>query len=135
MAMNGADVLILVNTGTPAAPVMEIVGSQRDATFDETTAEIDVSSKDSRSMRVLPGRYGSTVSLEALYVPTDAAYLVLKNAMRDGDFVTIRRQEEDADLEEADAIVTSLSEAAPDQDGCTVSISLRIDGDWSEVGS
>jgi len=29
MAMNGSDVLILVNTGTAAVPVYEAVGSQR----------------------------------------------------------------------------------------------------------
>ena len=57
MSMNGTDVLLLVNTGTPTVPVYEAVGSQRDVTFDEATEEIDVSSKDSRAKRVLPGRY------------------------------------------------------------------------------
>lgn len=135
MAMNGADILVLVNTGTELVPVYEVVGSQRDVTFDETTEEIDVSSKDGREKRVLPGRYGATLSLDALYVPDDAAYLALRAAMRDGTFVQVRRQEQEADLEEADAIITSLSENGPDQADATISIGLTIDGAWSEVGS
>ncbi len=66
MAENGSSVLLLVNTGTPSVPVYEAVGSQRDVSFEETTEEIDVSSKDGRAMRVLPGRYGSSLSLESL---------------------------------------------------------------------
>lgn len=84
MAMNGTDILLLVNTGTPGSPVYEVVGSQRDVTFEETTDEIDVSSKDGRAKRVLPGRYSASISLDALYVPTGAAYQALKDAMRNG---------------------------------------------------
>ncbi len=122
MAMNGTDVLLYVDG--------VVVGSQRDVTFEESTEEIDVSSKDGRAKRVLAGRYSSTVSLEALYVPTDTAYMSLKDAMRNGDFVTIVRLEDSVALESAEAIVTSLSEAAPDQGEATVSVSLTIDGDW-----
>jgi len=120
--MNGTDILLYVDG--------VVVGSQRDVTFEESTEEIDVSSKDGRAKRVLAGRYSSTVSLEALYVPTDTAYQSLKDAMRNGDFVTIVRLEDSVALESAEAIVTSLSEAAPDQGEATVSVSLTIDGDW-----
>ncbi len=134
--MNGADVLLLVNTGTDEAPVYEAVGSQRGATFEENTAEIDVSSKTGgRAMRVVAGRYDATVTLDGLYVPDDNAYQALKAAERAGTLIKIRRQEEDADLEEASALITQISEAAPDQDAATISISLRISGAWAEVGS
>lgn len=135
MAQNGTDVLLLANTGTPSVPVYEVVGSQRDATFDEATAEIDVSSKDSRAMRVLPGRYSANVSLDALYVPTDAAYQALQSAMRDGALILIAKQDDGVVTETANALVTALSEADPDQAEATVSISLTIDGFWTEVGS
>ena len=62
MGMNGTDILLYVNTGTPAVPAYTVVGSQRDVTFEESTDEIDVSSKDSRAKRVLPGRYSASVS-------------------------------------------------------------------------
>lgn len=129
--MNGADVLLLVNLGTDGDPDWSVVGSQRDVTFDESTEEIDVSSKDSRARRVTPGRYGSTISLDALYVPDDSAYLELKDAMRNGDMIMVQRQELGAALEYADAVITGLSEGMPDQAEATVSIDLTIDGMWS----
>jgi predicted secreted protein len=135
MAMNGADVLLYVNTGTDLAPNYEVIGSQRDFTLNETTAEIDVSSKDQREMRVLPGRYDSTITLGALYVPTDNAYLTLLSAMRNGTAITVRISEEGADVEEADAIVTALNRAGPDQDATTISVTLRIDGAWTTLGT
>jgi len=135
MAMNGSDVLLLVNIGTPSVPVYQAVGSQRDVTFEEATEEIDVSSKDSRAKRVLPGRYSATISLDALYVPTRDDYDALKNAMRDGELVLVARQEEGATTETANALVTSMSEAFPDQGEATISVSLTIDGEWTEVGS
>ena len=135
MALNGSDVLLLVNTGTPSVPVYEAVGSQRDVTFEESTEEIDVSSKDSRAKRVLPGRYSSSLSLDALYVPSDAAYQALKSAMRDGELILVAREEEGVTLETADALITSMSEAMPDQGESTISISLTIDGVWTTVGS
>jgi predicted secreted protein len=120
--MNGTDVLIWVDGN--------MVGSQRDVTFKEATAEIDVSSKDQREMRVLPGRYDSSLSLEALYVPTNTAYLALQGAMRAATFVEVVVLEDNVVTESADAIVTELSRVAPDQAAATVSISLRIDGAW-----
>jgi len=122
--MNGADVLVLVEG--------DLVGSQRDVTFEESTESIDMSSKDNRARRVDPGRYSATMSLDALYVPDDVAYLRLKSAMRDGDKVQLMRQEEGVILESAMAVITSLSEAGPDQDACTVSSSFDIDGEWTE---
>lgn len=81
-------------------------------------------------MRVLPGRYGSTISLDALYVPDDTAYLALLAAMRNGTTVEVWREEQGVYEESADAIVTSLSHNGPDQGEATVSISLRVDGEW-----
>ena len=123
MAMNGTDIMVWVEGNA--------VGSQRDVTIDETTDEIDVSNKnDGRAMRVLPGRYGSTLSLDALYVPTDQAYQDLQTAMRSGTFVEVVVIEEGVVLESADAIVTSLSKAGPDQGEATVAAGLRVDGSW-----
>ena len=135
MAMNGTDVLLLVNTGTELVPSYEAVGSQRDVSFEETTEEIDVSSKDSRAKRVLPGRYGATISLDALYVPTDSAYGKLKNAMRNGTLIMVAKEVDDVTIETASALITSMSEADPDQAESTISISLTLDGEWTVVGS
>jgi len=135
MSMNGSDVLLLVNTGTPTVPVYEAVGSQRDVTFDEATEEIDVSSKDSRAKRVLPGRYSSTLSLDALYVWTDDGYHALRDAMRDGELILVAREDDGTTIETADALITALSESFPDQGEGAISISMTIDGFWTELES
>jgi len=135
MAMNGTDVLLLANTGTAAVPVYEAVGSQRDVNFDESTAEIDVSSKESRGSPVLPGRYKATLSLDALYVPDGDAYLALRTAMRAGALILVARQEDEVTTETADALITSLSESFPDQGESVISIAMSIDDMWDEVGS
>ena len=133
--MNGADVLLLVNLGTEDSPTWAIVGSQRDVTFDESTEEIDVSSKDGRARRVIPGRYGATVSLDGLYVPDCLAYAALRDAMRLGNLIQIQRQESEAALEYAYALITGLSQGMPDQGEATISADLTIDGEWSEYWS
>lgn len=133
--MNGADILVLLNIGTPAAPSYEVLGSQRNVTFVENTANRDASSKDSRAQRVEPGRYSSTVSLEALYVPTEDGYQALVDAMRDGTKLLIRRQEDEVNIEESDCVVNSISGAGPDQETATVAVELTVDGDWTELTS
>lgn len=127
MAMNGTDILIYVEGVA--------VGCQRDMSFDETTEVIDASCKDQRERRVLAGRYSATVTCDALYVPSDTAYLSLQSAMRDGTLVTVVRYESDVAIEQAEAVVASLSHAGPDQDVATVSITLEIDDEWLEVGT
>lgn len=135
MAMNGTDLLLLCNVGTPGTPVYLEVGSQRDATLDEATATIDVSCKDSRAQRVLPGRYSGTVSMDALFVPTDLAYQALRNANRNGDMIRIAREEYGVAIETVDAKIDTISESFPDQGEAVISISLTIDDFWTPVGS
>ena len=122
--MNGTDILILVEGN--------LLGSQRDVTIEETTESIDMSSKDGRARRVIPGRYASTLSLDEVYVPDDTAYLALQTAMRDGNLIQLMVQEEGVIIESAMAVITSMSKAGPDQDAATVSIAFDIDGEWTE---
>lgn len=135
MALNGMDILLYVNTGTLLSPVWEAAAGQRGASFEESTDEIDASSKDSRSKRVLAGRYGATISMDGLYLPSESAYQALQAAMRNGDAILVRRQEEGVDVEQASAIITALSMDAPDNDVATCSVSLTIDGDWTVLGT
>ncbi len=133
--MNGADILLLANTGTDQSPTWTAVGSQRGVTFEETNEEIDMSSKDSRNYRVIAGRYSAKLSLEALYVPNDAAFLALQAALRDGELIKVRREESGVETEEAPALITSMSTEGPDQDAAVISIELTLDDGWTAVGS
>jgi len=129
MAINGADVVLYVEIdGT-----MTSVGSQSNVNFDETTDVIDVSSKDSRAREILPGRYSASVSLDGFFIPSSSHYEALRDAMRNGTEIAIRRYYSGTAVEEADAIVSSLSSAFPDQGGATVAISLEVNGSWSAV--
>ena len=133
--MNGSDILLLVNTGTEETPAYEAVGSQRDSSFEEASEEIDMSSKDSRAKRVIAGRYSSSITLDALYVPNNDAYEALREANRNGELILVARQEEEVVIETARALITSISSNFPDQSEATISISLTIDGEWTAVGS
>jgi TP901-1 family phage major tail protein len=135
MAMNGTDILLLVNTGTDESPTYEAVASQRDTTVEEASETIDYSSKDGRAQRVGAGRYSSTISLDALYVPTDAGYQALRDANRAGTLIMVAKQVNDVVTETALAKIDSISEAFPDQAEATISISLTLDGEWIEAGS
>ena len=115
MAMNGTDVLLLANTGTPTVPVYTVVGCQRDATIEETSDTIDVSCKDSRAQRVLSGRFSGTISGDALYVPDDEAYQALKAANRSGALILVAKEVQEVVVETVNAKVDSLSESFPDQ--------------------
>ncbi len=123
MAMNGTDILVYIGA--------DLVGSQRGVTFKESNEEIDFSSKDSRAFEGAAGRYKATCSLEALYVPTDTAYQALKDAMRLGTFVTLVRNESGADVEEASAFITGMSEEGPDQGEATISVDMTVTGEWT----
>ena len=133
--LNGTDVLVLVNTGTEQSPTWTPVASQRDVTFDETNAVIDFSSKDARARRVAPGRYSSTISLDALYVPDHASYAALSNAMRDGTMVQLMRSESGSNVESVPAMVSNISSSFPDQGEATIAATFDIDGTWTPVGS
>ena len=135
MGLNGTDVLLLVNTGTPSVPVYTAAGSQRDVSFDESNSEIDLSSKDSRAFQGDYGRYKATLTLDQLYVPDDAGYLALKAACRNGTKILVAKQVEEVTTETANAIVTSVGERDPDQAPSTISVGLTIDGVWTEEES
>lgn len=133
--LNGTDVLLLVNTGTDDTPTYTAVGSQRGVTFDQSTDEIDVSSKNSRAFRVIGGRTKYTLSLDALYVPNATCYQALRLASDNGDLIKVRREEDSVATYQAEALITSMSEEFPDQGASTIAIEMTIDNGWTELGT
>ncbi|MFH0902332.1 MAG: phage tail tube protein [Pseudomonadota bacterium] len=133
--LNGADVLLLVNTGTVGLPAYTEVGSQRDATRDRTADSIDYSSKGDVHEVVDYGRLKSSFTLDSLYVPDDTAYQALETAYNNRELILVQVERSGVAIEEADAKIDSLSEKFPDQKECTVSVKLTISGGWTTVGS
>ncbi len=128
--VNGTDILVQVESPADSGNYLTI-GSQRGATYGEQTASVDMSSKENRKKFVNPGRYSSTVSLEALYIPTASGLSMLKNAMRNGTYVRLRRKELGATLETAQCVCTGLSQTAPDQEASVISAEFELNGGWS----
>lgn len=129
--INGSTILLQINVGTPGSPTYETLGSQSNVTFEETTEEIDVSSKDSRNFKGLPGAYKATFTAEAFFVPSETRYAKLKDAMRTGATLKVQRQYAGSPVESADCIITSLSEGFPREGAATVSISGTVVGAWA----
>jgi hypothetical protein len=55
--------------------------------------------------------------------------------MRNGELILVAKQVDDVVTETCNALVTGLSENEPDQAEAVVSISLTVDGFWTEVGT
>ncbi len=129
--MNGTNLQVYAETAVAGTYVL--VGSQRSVTINETSGVVDESNKASRDFVGTPGRYSATVDCEALYVPADAAYVLLKAAMRDGTAIRLEFTEDGGtgQTENIDAICTAISIVAPDQAECIVSASFQCTGAWS----
>jgi len=124
--MNGTDVLLWVSDG--GAPA--VIGSQRGASFKRTSGTIDYSCKNDFHWLGDYGRLESELSAEALYIPDEAGYVLLRDAYENRTYVTVTRAEYGVFIESALAIVTELSDEAPDQEAATVSATLKITGGW-----
>ena len=127
--MNGSDILVQVEVPSGSSNFVTI-GSQRGVTFAEQTNPIDMSSKEDRRGFFNPGRYTSTISFEYMYIASSSGYQALKDAMRNGEYVRLQRLERGDAIEIASCVVTSLSEAAPDQDAVIVSADFQLNGGW-----
>lgn len=125
--MNGSDLLVLVNMGTDADPDFQVIGCQRDSTFEEVSDTIDNSCKSSRAQRVDFGRYSGTISLDFLFVSNRADFILLRDANRNGEKVLIAAQSEDVIIRRALCKIDTMSSTFPDQAESVVSISLSID--------
>lgn len=128
--MDGSLILVLVET---AANTFTPVAQQTGLSWESTRNLIEMTSKDSDHTKWAYGKKDDTVSLEAAYVPDDTAYLALKTAMKNGTSVVLRRSEDGENVEEAEALVSSISADAPDGDKATVSIEFQLNEEWQTV--
>lgn len=126
--MNGSDILVLLDFGTAETPDYQVIGCQRDSTFEETSDSIDESCKDSRAQRVDPGRFSASISLDYLFVRGRADQVALKNANRNGEKITLARSESGVITQRAIAKIDSVSEVFADQGESVVSLACTLDG-------
>lgn len=129
--MNGSDVIIKVNTGTPTVPVWTVVGKQSGLKISEKVGVIDGSGKEDGERVVEGGRYEATLTLDALYVPTDAAYTALRTAFRSAALTKVQTIVSGTAKEHADALISGMDGDFPDQGSATISVTLEVSGAWT----
>lgn len=125
MAINGSNILLLVDG--------QAVAEQRSYSQEKSRDMIETTVKADDAKTYEYGEIDNTVTVEGLYAPSDAAYAALEDAADNATEITIRRQREGTDIEEATALVDSLSLEAPRNDNSTFSADLQITGAWSTV--
>lgn len=131
--MNGTDVLLQLNTGTPAAPVWTTVAAQRDASVSRSNDTIDFSTKDQRERRVGAGRFESELSLEGLVpVAGSPGFDALLAACEDGTLIQVQTLRAGTPHKTASGIVTKMDDEYPDQGESTFSATVAIDGAWAD---
>lgn len=128
--INGADVLVQVNIGDDVTPNWINKASQRNVVITESLTTVDTSSKESRNETHLPGRYSSTFTLDALYIPGDPSFKDLQLRMRNGLQVRVRVTENGVNYEQALATITSLVKTAQDQQAVLANATFKLTGPW-----
>lgn len=133
MGMDGAQVVILANTGTEASPNFQVVAEQTGLTDENSRNLIEETSKDNDHTKWLYGKADGTMSVEGMYVPDDAALDALRDARKNAEKVLVRRQEEGSEVEECTCLVESIEEDWPDNDSSTYSIELQKNEEWQAI--
>ncbi len=133
MALNGAKVLLIVNSGTVDNPVWTEVGQQTELTSESKSNLIDVTSKDDDHKKFIYGTTDDTVKLTSLYVPDDAAMQAIRNAKKNKATVILRRTLDGTAVEEAEALIETISDSWPNDDSSETEISFQLNEEWHEI--
>jgi len=133
--IDGASVLLMVNMGDDETPNWTAVAEQTGLSTENSRNLIEASSKDSDHTKWIYGKQDGTVTLESLYVPNDAAFKAIEEAMNNREVVILRRTENGEDIEEATALVSTISKEWPDNDTSTCSAEFQLDEPWTPISS
>src|ERR1017187_1352661 len=104
---NGSAILLLVQTSS-GPNVYSPVASQMGAKFSRKMKTIDISDKSIMDCQYIPGDRDSTITLDSIYVPTDAGIAALRAARDAGSTIVVERQEAGSVLEYASAFVSAM---------------------------
>lgn len=130
---SGVDVLIYIKI----ASVLTLVGGQRGATINKTTAVIDASHKSSGALALkVPGLKDWSISGDAVIIKDDATAAALDAAWRNRTAVDVEVQYPDHSREYGSGYVTNLSTNAPHDGVATRSLEISAAsdltlGEWS----
>ena len=137
---DGVDFLIKVNTGTAEVPVWTVIGGQRGATLNLTSAQIDASNKMSGAWTTsVPGLLSWSIDADAVLL-TDASGLTvdagrakLLSVFAARELVHVRYVRKDGSKFQGYAAISDLSEESPHDGVTTFKITLQGSGAPEEV--
>lgn len=119
--IKGLDVLIKVGSQT--------VGGQRNASIEMSAETIDTTTKSSNGWGTkIPGLKSWTSSCDGVYFVDDAGYKAVMAAFTGGNSVQLEFTNGDGLVRKGDAIITSISEEAGQDDVVAYTISFEGTG-------
>ena len=134
MEANSVDVLLYVNTGTVASPVLTLVAGQQGASLKKGTDTIDVTTKDSKGQKEQKnGIRNWELSCDGIHNETDAGYQKLDDALDKGEYVFCKVAYKSGMIKTGYAIITDLSEEHPYDGESTYSATFSGTGKLTEA--
>lgn len=128
----GKNVLLFLNFGeeaTEAAPKWALIGGQRDASYNVSADEIDVTDKTSGGYGdTAPGTKSVELSLELIVKPADATIGELYKAFDNDESVDILRWSKNGRSIRNWYSITSMEESASYDDAAILSVTLKGKG-------
>lgn len=129
----GVDILVKVNTGTSGSPVYTAAGSQRGATLNRSTDEIDQTDKASDGCHEgVPSTTNWSIDADGLLIEDDNAYAALETAF-DSKAQVLVQVATPAHTYTGLATISDFPIEAPYDDNATYSVSLTGSGKLTKV--
>lgn len=128
----GRNVLAFLNYGegaTEAAPIWALIGGQRDASYNDSADEIDVSDKNSSGYGDSePGMKTIELTIELIVKTNDETVNELRDAYDNDEAVDILRWSKNGRSIRNWYIITGLEESATYDDAAILSVTLKGKG-------
>lgn len=126
--LNGT-LFTIKNRVSEGPSVFELFTEETNFSFEETRAEIDVSSKDSAgNFQGIPGQYKSTFTVDGLIIDDDTNIGVIETAIRGAGTGQARRFQNSVEVDQFDYIITAFTRTGGNEEAATYSLSGTLCG-------
>lgn len=131
MAISGSQILLLAQTAAGPPGTYTAVGSQSGIKLSKKAQMLDVTDKSMGDKQYIPGPRESTITLDAFYVPNDAALSAIITAYKTGTAVVIQVNEQGAAFEYCDAYISQMDKDGKVNTPATLALTLQVTGQWN----
>lgn len=133
MAIEGSNILLIVDVGTSSDPDWQAVAKQTSLDTSNERNIIDASYKQKDHENSIYGKQSGTLTLESLEVKdgtNSPAMDAIEDAVKNSELVVLRRQENSDHVKEVEGKVENISKEYPDDDASTISVDFQKFGPW-----